>query len=369
MPDLQLWPAKNFRQLFTENHTFIDVRAPIEFTAGHIPGSINLPILFDEERAAVGAAYKQQGQDAAIKLGHSLVSGRIKEARLGAWLDYLRKNPKCLITCFRGGLRSKIAQGWCAEAGVPRARIEGGYKALRQFLLDEIEIFSAKARLLVVSGATGAGKTLLLRDRRVLSPKLDLELYANHRGSAFGGFGSQPSQIDFENTLARAMLLLNTGAPVLVEDESRLIGRCVQPDSLFSLLRRSPAVIIDEPLSIRVENTFQEYIVQSALKNGDLGVFDSFMISTKNISRKLGGARAQEVLQDISFAKQVFIEKGDLQVNRLWIEKLLKWYYDPMYLGSLESRKPKILFSGTRLEVINFLGSTEVSSQPFPGSE
>ena len=36
----------------------IDVRSPSEFKIDHIPGSINIPILNDEERHKVGVKYK-----------------------------------------------------------------------------------------------------------------------------------------------------------------------------------------------------------------------------------------------------------------------------------------------------------------------
>ena len=36
----------------------IDVRSPSEFAQDHIPGAINLPVLSDEQRAAVGTVYK-----------------------------------------------------------------------------------------------------------------------------------------------------------------------------------------------------------------------------------------------------------------------------------------------------------------------
>ena len=43
----------------------IDVRAPIEFTAGALPSAANLPLMIDEERRQVGIRYKNNGQQAA----------------------------------------------------------------------------------------------------------------------------------------------------------------------------------------------------------------------------------------------------------------------------------------------------------------
>ena len=60
----------------------IDVRAPIEFQAGALPFATNLPLMADDERHQVGICYKEQGQKEAIALGHELVCGAIKAARV-----------------------------------------------------------------------------------------------------------------------------------------------------------------------------------------------------------------------------------------------------------------------------------------------
>ncbi|HBM45267.1 MAG TPA: tRNA 2-selenouridine(34) synthase MnmH, partial [Halomonas sp.] len=116
-------------KVIASNTPLIDVRAPVEFAQGSLPGAVNLPLMVDEERHQVGIAYKQQGQQAAIALGERLVSGEIKQARVAAWQAYLAQHPDASIYCFRGGLRSQIAQQWLVDAGLHRPRIEGGWKA------------------------------------------------------------------------------------------------------------------------------------------------------------------------------------------------------------------------------------------------
>jgi len=352
-----------------ENHLLaglpiIDVRAPVEFADGSLPGSVNLPIMNNEERALVGTCYKQKGQEAAIKLGHSLVGGEVKASRVRAWSEYLRENPQSLLACFRGGLRSKIAQQWLAEAGLEVVRIEGGYKKIRQHLVEStIKFSSDRHPLLVISGATGSGKTLLLRSLASHRPVCDLEKWAHHRGSAFGGYPSgQPPQINFENQLALDLIRAqnsNIERPLLIEDESRLIGRNVQPPTLFEHLRASPVVLIEESLESRVQVTFEDYILQSPIARGSVSdgieTFAAYKKSLEKITKKLGGLRAQEVMSDIKSAEQAFVEKKDLEPSKVWIQKLLAWYYDPMYLGSLESRSPQILFRGTREQCREFL--------------
>lgn len=67
--------AQNIRQLLANETPIIDVRAPIEFNQGAMPNAINLPLMNNEERAAVGTCYKQHGSQKAVELGHQLVKG------------------------------------------------------------------------------------------------------------------------------------------------------------------------------------------------------------------------------------------------------------------------------------------------------
>ena len=101
----------------------------------------------DEERALVGTCYKEHGQDEAIRLGHKLVSGKTKEERMAGWIEFARKHPEGYLYCFRGGLRSRTTQQWLKETGVNYPLVIGGYKALRNALLTELEQEARKLRL------------------------------------------------------------------------------------------------------------------------------------------------------------------------------------------------------------------------------
>jgi tRNA 2-selenouridine synthase SelU len=70
---------QNIRQILASDTPLIDVRAPVEFRQSAMPAAINLPLMNDDERAAVGTCYKRQGPDAALALGHQLVNGEIRE--------------------------------------------------------------------------------------------------------------------------------------------------------------------------------------------------------------------------------------------------------------------------------------------------
>lgn len=73
---------QDYRALLIADTPIIDVRAPIEFEQGAMPAAINLPLMNNDERAAVGTCYKQQGSDAALALGHKLVAGEIRQQRM-----------------------------------------------------------------------------------------------------------------------------------------------------------------------------------------------------------------------------------------------------------------------------------------------
>lgn len=362
--DLNNITETDFFDLFLRGTPLIDVRAPVEFEQGSLPGAINLPIMYDQERSVVGTTYKQAGREAAIKLGHELVSGEVKELRMRMWTEQIRKEPDTVIYCFRGGLRSQITQRWLKEAGVDRPLIVGGYKKARQFLRDEIERFSDGNGLLLLSGPTGSAKTHVLNKAASFYPSVDLEAVARHRGSAFGAWEvPQPTQINFENDLASEMIRLQGKLQqpqrVLFEDESRMIGHCALPESLFLKMRASEVIFIEESFDQRVENIFQDYVQDTAIAKGTepeaLKIFAGFRNSVQAISRKLGGARAQEVLQDMAVSEEEYRNGRGLAANKAWIAKLLSYYYDPLYLQSLDRRQPKVHFRGTGGEVLEHL--------------
>lgn len=367
----------NFKKLFLEKTPLIDVRAPVEFQQGHLPGAVNLPILNDEERALIGTLYKQKGQAAAVAKGFELISGSVKEARLEAWKSFIAQNPETVLYCFRGGKRSQITQQWLREAGIYRPLIVGGYKRVRQFFLDELERISTESEFLIVSGPTGSGKTEFIKKAQSFYPAIDLEGLAHHRGSAFGGMETaQPSQINFENHLALQFLrrerFYSPALKTLLEDESRLIGRVSIPDNVFGTLRSSAVIWLEEPLEVRVANIFKDYILETAvgmavaavprcaeesdiLRGEALKVFAKYKKSLLAIQRKLGGLRTQEVMADLEKAEADFLSAQVLESNKVWIEKLLSYYYDPLYLGSLERRQVNVAFKGSTVEAMAYL--------------
>jgi tRNA 2-selenouridine synthase len=332
--------SSEFESVLLRRTCFIDVRSPIEFDLGSIPGAVNLPLLTNDERHQIGVVYKTEGQAAAIALGHHLVSGLVKAERLEAWCEQIQTNPDSVVYCFRGGLRSQIVQSWLREAGYHVPIVEGGYKALRQFCLQTIDSLPGQLDFQVVSGPTGSGKTNYLN--KASGASIDLEALAHHRGSAFGAMTTkQPTQIDFENQLAVELLkAAKQSAPVFIEDESQQIGHRLIPAALYRKMQASPKLILNVPIEVRVEAILNDYVVNSTLGTaGDIARFSSFKQSVRAISRKLGGSRTQEILIDLENSQKEFESTQTFETNRIWIRKLLEWYYDPFYNFASERNK------------------------------
>lgn len=353
----------DFRQLFLNDAPLIDTRAPVEFAQGAFPGAVNLPLMTDDERAQVGLCYKQHGQQAAIALGHDLVQGEAKAARVQAWIDFARSHPDGYLYCFRGGLRSQISRQWMADAGCDYPRVIGGYKAMRNYLLQALETSLAQGPVIVLSGQTGCAKTQLLHQ---LAGAVDLEGLARHRGSAFGKrVGGQPTQIDFENALSIALLKRRHASltrPLVLEDESQLIGRIVLPDPLLAAMKQSPIVLIETGLEQRVEHTYANYILDklrewqshAGVEEGFRQFADELLASLSGLKRRLGGWRHQQLQALMQSAIDAHLD-GDPLGHKLWIRVILQEYYDPMYAYQLERKTDRVVFRGSYELVLDFL--------------
>ncbi|KPQ21029.1 MULTISPECIES: tRNA 2-selenouridine(34) synthase MnmH [unclassified Halomonas] len=328
-------------RLIQKECPLIDVRAPVEFAKGALPGAVNLPLMVDDERHQVGIAYQEQGQQAAIALGNDLVNGTVKEARVAAWRDYVSHHPEAIIYCFRGGLRSQIAQQWLADTGLVRPRIAGGWKALRQRLIAQIDV-AAQQPLLVVAGLTGCAKTVLINR---LANGVDLEGFAQHKGSAFGRSPEPPPcQIDFEHRLSKRLLALP--GPLVVEDESRQIGEVNVPLSFWETMACAIRIRVEMPLDWRLEQLQRDYILDLEhayqLRYGPEEGWQRMCQQLSNalirLKKRLGSARLQRLqrLQSLAFTAH---EHGNPQAHEAWLAPLLTEYYDPMYRYHLQRQR------------------------------
>lgn len=348
-------PKSAYREIMLSGHPMMDVRAPIEFSKGAFPSSSNLPLMQDSERQKVGTCYKNKGQDAAIALGHSLVNGQIKQQRVEAWLEFISQYPNAYLYCFRGGLRSQLTQQWIKEAGIEIPYVEGGYKAMRQYLIEVIDEAPKQSPILILSGITGSGKTDFLLQR---PEAIDLEGLAHHRGSSFGRYHEpQPSQINFENNLAVSLLKHQERAEkcLLVEDESFLIGRSAIPKLFYSGMQAADMLVLEEPEEARLNRLLHEYVHKMhsgyVERLGEEAGFDAFAEylnqSITSIKKRLGGQLHDEFQSIIANALNIQRQRGDTQAHMEWISLLLTKYYDPMYQYQLDKKQSRIIFKGS----------------------
>jgi tRNA 2-selenouridine synthase len=322
----------------------LDVRSEGEAHEAGLPDFINVPILNNDERHRVGLTYKSEGQPAAVALGHELVDPQ-RPARVAAWAAAARASAeeRAVVCCWRGGMRSGIAAQWLREAGVSAATVEGGYKAIRRRLIARLE---APPPLLALSGMTGTGKTDFLREfARTPSQlaTLDLEALANHRGSAFGSHvaGGQPTQATFENGVALG--LGDETTPLLVEDESKLIGRLRVPMSLERRMRASPVVVLEASTETRVARIRREYVEEPVARGHALEAVEAHLVrAAEAIRARLGHQRADALIAEI---RRVFATGGG-RAHDGWIARLLEEYYDPSYRFGFDRQARRVVFRG-----------------------
>ncbi len=341
----------------------MDVRAPVEFSKGAFPYASNIPLLDDEQREQIGIRYKEAGEEEAVELGLKLATPEVRQQRLENWLKFCRANEQGYLYCFRGGLRSRTTQQWIREQGIDYPLIEGGYKAMRRFLIDELEHSVEQLPLVIVSGLTGCGKTRVLKQ---ISRHIDFEGIANHRGSAFGRDSRdlQPSVIDWENRVSIDFLKLkNLSArqPVFVEDEGRQIGRISIPENLFAKMRVAPRAILQVDTETRVKFIGEDYILnawpQYQLHHADQSQlkFSAFVLDNlARIQKRLGGERHKQVKSCFESALIEFFASGKVEVFYDGIIILLEQYYDPMYRYQLANKEADIIFKGTEGEYMQW---------------
>ena len=354
--------------LFVNDIPMLDVRAPIEYKQGAFPHTKNIAILKDKEREAIGIRYKEQGQEAAIALGKELVQGETKAERIEQWLDFIEKNPNGVLYCFRGGLRSQITQMWIKEkTGIVYPRVAGGYKAMRRFLIDTIERLANQFEIIVLSGRTGSGKTRLLKQ---LKTSIDLEGLANHRGSAFGSNPTpQPTPIDFENQLAIEMLKHEAQGHkmIVLEDEGHNIGSLRLPIPLHDAMQKAKIVLMEVENSERVDVSICEYVddVQQQLKvlHGEGNIFvpyEEYLLgSLAKIHKRLGSERHAKLNKKLKKAILHQQATGETHLYGDTILSLLVDYYDPMYDYQISKKQQRIIYTGKRQNVLEYLQNME----------
>lgn len=361
--NLSIEQQELFAEIFTQDRPLIDLRAPIEFAEGAFPTSSNLPLMSDEERAQVGTTYKTDGKEAAIELGHKLVSGDLRDQRIKEWRNFCQQNPDGYLYCLRGGLRSQTVSQWLTEAGVKYPRIEGGYKTLRRYLIDVTEQMANNSQLLIIGGKTGSAKTAFVNSWH---ESVDLEGLANHRGSSFGRRATpQPTGIEFENRVAIDLLKYCAAKQkILLEDEGVTIGRCSIPISLREAMKQAPVVMLEVSFEDRVETILNDYVIQLSQEfiaqdaaQGYENYTHNMLSALIRIKKRLGGVAYEAINAQLEHALQT----KEAEHHRVWIVQLLEKYYDPMYSYQLQKKAQRIVFQGDERAVREYLLAQDFS--------
>ena len=241
--------------------TIIDTRSPAEFADDHVPGAVNCPVLHDDERARVGTIYKQVSPFEAKRVGAALVTRNVAFHLENAFKDK-SKAWRPLVYCWRGGKRSGAMAHILRDIGWEARTLEGGYKAYRRWVVEQLQRAPYGLRFRVVCGPTGSGKSLLLQAlARAGAQVLDLEELAAHRGSVLGDLPGQPqpTQKMFESMVLQKLSSLEPSRDTFVEAESKKIGQLQVPDVLIHQMRGSPCLRLQATTDTRVALLMREY--------------------------------------------------------------------------------------------------------------
>lgn len=289
------------------NKFIIDVRSPREYAYSHIPHALSFPVLNDEEYEEIGTLYRSNTFEAK-RIGSMYICQNIAKHLKDEEIFHPRN--KLILYCARGGQRSKSFWSILSSIGFDCERIEGGYKSYRN---EVLHYFSTPPlqRFITLYGMTGCGKSELIE--QCSSWSIDIEGLSKHYGSSFGdeanSFLGQPTNSMFENLLYEE--LQNKQGILLVEGESKRLGKVIIPTPFFESYHNSVSVQVSSSFESRVKRIVKMY---SSIKESD------FLSSLNKIQPYIKKEYYQEVLSHW--------ERGDFEgVASVLLEK----YYDKVY--------------------------------------
>ena len=290
-----------------KNAVIIDTRSPREYEKDRIPGSVNIPILDNEERKVVGIMYKEN-PDKATKKGYEYYNKKLPN--MLEQFKKLDKKKKIIIYCWRGGMRSQTIVKLVSELGLDALLLEGGYRAYRQYVREQLENYTPSFTFIVLYGLAGSGKTELIKK---LKPSIDLEGLAQHRSSNFGAIGLNPrEQKLFESLLFVRLKELENEKFVFVEGESHKVGRVFIPNAIFSAMKKGIGVRVNCSIENRAKQIVKDYFTHGEEdKIREIIVYLKPHLTSKVVERLL----------------KLMDEKNYEEVSKI----LLQDYYDSKY--------------------------------------
>jgi len=299
------------------NYILVDVRSPGEFLDSTINGAINIPLFDDEERKIIGTVYTRESVEKAKRMGLEVASKKLLHI-YDEIKELSKVHDKIVIFCARGGMRSGVIGTLLSSLGINVERINEGYKGYRKFVIEELPILNDKVQYIVLHGNTGVGKTEILKQLENDGlDVLDLEGFANHRGSLLGtvGLGKTTSQKAFESKIYH-MLQGAKSSYVFLEAESKRIGNTTIPDFIFEKMKAGIHLFVDADLEFRTKLIIKEY---TKYENCNQEIIECLRRLEKYLGEKNVDRYCQSVLKS----------EYDEVVRELMIK-----HYDPMYMHS-----------------------------------
>jgi tRNA 2-selenouridine synthase len=304
----------------------IDVRSPGEYAEDFIPGAKNHPVLDNDERAQVGTINKEQSPFEAKRLGAALVTKNISDM-IATHFANKPKDWSPLVYCWRGGKRSGVTTHILREIGFNAVQLDGGYKAFRGRVNDDLPLLSKRLNYITICGVTGTGKTALLHAlARAGAQTIDLEGLAKHRGSLLGDLPneSQPSQKRFDTLLWSKLQSLDPAKPVFVESESKKIGLVQMPEAMRETMAMGECVWLDVPIAARVAHIRNDYA--------------HFVCDPLALVEKLQPLKA---LRGAKLLDQWQSQASSNDVDALFASLMVD-HYDPLYTSAIAKNYPHL---------------------------
>lgn len=315
------------------DYILVDLRSPEEYSDFTIPGAVNLPLFDNEERKLIGTVYNHESIEKAKKIGVDFASKKLP-LLYEEILKLKKEHEKVVLFCERGGMRSSSVSSLLSSLGVGAVKLRGGYKGYRSVVNAMLPELNSEVDYIVIHGYTGTGKTDLLK---LLESRghdiLDLEKYANHRGSLLGdvGMGSRVSQKQFESLVFDSLKARKSDI-VFVEGESSRIGNIVIPHYIMEAMRSGKHILAEGSIDKRISRIVDEYT------QGD-DSREEIMRSLEKLGRHISAKRIEDYTRSVEAGNYSEVAK-DLMLR----------YYDPMYENEQKGFKYELTVNTDNME-------------------